>query len=201
MKNEAFYAESVREMLELGSYLVPYYNYEPRLQKPPLTYWLILPSVKLFGLNEFAIRLPMVILGVLSAVFTYLLARISFNGKVAFFSGISLGFASQIVANMRYASPEIPLLFFFTASLYFFLKGYKENKTFYFYVFYLFVGLTVLVKGFPYYIIIGFILFLFFLSEKITKGISFFNILKKIHFIPGVVFSIVIGGWWYLYFR
>ncbi len=198
MKNEAFYAESVREMLELGSYIIPYYNYEPRLQKPPLTYWLILPSVKLFGLNEFAIRLPMVILGVLSAVFTYLLARI-FSEKVAFFSGISFGFASQIVANMRYASPEIPLLFFFTASLYFFLKGYRENKPLYFYLFYLFVGLTVLVKGFPYYIVIGFILFLFFILERITKNIGFLNFLQKIHFIPGVVLAIIVGGWWYLY--
>ncbi|MCX5900802.1 MAG: hypothetical protein NTX06_08735, partial [Proteobacteria bacterium] len=32
--DEPRYAESAREMIERGSYMVPYFNYEPRLQKP-----------------------------------------------------------------------------------------------------------------------------------------------------------------------
>ena len=56
--NEAFYAETPREMLVTGDYLAPMFNYEMRAQKPPLTYWAILLSYKLFGVNEFAVRFP-----------------------------------------------------------------------------------------------------------------------------------------------
>ena len=38
--DEAFYAESAREMVESGDWLTPHYNYEPRFQKPALYYWL-----------------------------------------------------------------------------------------------------------------------------------------------------------------
>src|SRR6266545_7801206 len=56
--NEAFYAETSREMIESGNYLAPQFNYQPRPQKPPLTYWLVLASYNLFGVSEFAVRLP-----------------------------------------------------------------------------------------------------------------------------------------------
>ena len=37
---EARIAETAREMVVDGDWLVPHYNGEVRLQKPPLTYWL-----------------------------------------------------------------------------------------------------------------------------------------------------------------
>ncbi len=199
MKNEALYAESVREMLELNSYIIPYYNYEPRLHKPPLTYWSIILSTKVFGLNEFGIRFPMFIFALLSLFFTYKIATLIFNKTVAYFSFLALSFSPMFIGNARYTAPEMPLLFFFTASLYFFLKGYITNKHIYFILFYIFVGLTVITKGYPFYIIIGFILFIFLVIE--TKGSlkEFLKKLKQIHLPAGIVISILIGGWWYLY--
>jgi 4-amino-4-deoxy-L-arabinose transferase-like glycosyltransferase len=66
--NEAFYAETPREMLVTGDYLAPRFNFEPRAQKPPLTYWVILASYRIFGVSEFAVRLP----GALAAIATLL---------------------------------------------------------------------------------------------------------------------------------
>ncbi|NPA51641.1 MAG: glycosyltransferase family 39 protein [Aquificae bacterium] len=199
MKNEALYAESVREMIELKSYVIPYYNYEPRLHKPPLTYWSIIVSTKIFGLNEFAIRFPMFIFGILSILFTYKLARVYFSPSIAFYSVLALAFSPMFIGNIRYTAPEIPLLFFFTASLYFFLKGYKTNQKSYLTLFYTFLGLTVLTKGFPYYIIIGFIVFLYLIFQ--TKG-SLENLsieIKKLNLPKGIILTLTIGGWWYLY--
>jgi 4-amino-4-deoxy-L-arabinose transferase-like glycosyltransferase len=56
--NEALYAETAREMLERSDFLHPTFNYAPRLQKPPFTYWAIAASYRLFGINEFAVRVP-----------------------------------------------------------------------------------------------------------------------------------------------
>lgn len=38
--HEIFVAQSVREMSARGDWLVPYFNGEPRLNKPPMNYWL-----------------------------------------------------------------------------------------------------------------------------------------------------------------
>lgn len=52
------YAGTSREMAESGSWLVPTLGGVPRLQKPPLVYWITAASLSLFGRNEFAARLP-----------------------------------------------------------------------------------------------------------------------------------------------
>ena len=39
--NEAFYVETPREMMERGDYVSPTFNYEPRLNKPVLSYWIV----------------------------------------------------------------------------------------------------------------------------------------------------------------
>lgn len=71
-QTEAQYAGAAREMLnrpqdyrpsaraqgERGRFLVPTNNGVPRLQKPPLVYWTLIASMKVFGVNDFSARLP-----------------------------------------------------------------------------------------------------------------------------------------------
>ncbi len=56
--NEAFYTETPREMIERGDYIYPTFNYEPRVHKPPLSYWIIAASYRLLGVSELSARLP-----------------------------------------------------------------------------------------------------------------------------------------------
>ena len=42
--NEAFYVETPREMMERGDYINPTFNYEPRINKPVLSYWIVAGS-------------------------------------------------------------------------------------------------------------------------------------------------------------
>src|ERR1041385_2311092 len=52
------YAGAAREMLETHQWLVPTNDGIPRLHKPPLLYWAIAVSLKIFGLTAAAVRLP-----------------------------------------------------------------------------------------------------------------------------------------------
>lgn len=58
--DESMFAVNAYEMLQRGEYIVPYYNGEMNLwnSKPPLLLWTQMLSIKAFGLNELAIRLP-----------------------------------------------------------------------------------------------------------------------------------------------
>lgn len=65
---EARYAEVARKMVELGDWITPWYDYGvPFWAKPPLSTWLTAASLKLFGINEFAARLPYFLLAMFIA--------------------------------------------------------------------------------------------------------------------------------------
>jgi len=59
--DEGAFTEATREMMETGNYISIYLNGEPRNDKPILIYWLQAASAQVFGLNEFALRLPSVL--------------------------------------------------------------------------------------------------------------------------------------------
>lgn len=57
--DEGRYVDGALQMLDSGNWLVPAYSpIEVNLSKPPLTYWVIAASIKLFGRNTWAARLP-----------------------------------------------------------------------------------------------------------------------------------------------
>lgn len=57
--SEARYAEIARLMVESGDWITPWFEPgTPFWGKPPLAFWLSALSFKLFGINEFAARLP-----------------------------------------------------------------------------------------------------------------------------------------------
>ncbi len=197
--NEAFYAESAREMLESGNFLDIYFNYEPRFNKPPMTYWLVALSYLIFGINEFATRLPIVLSALGSNFLVYLIGRELYGRKVAIVSAAVMAFSFQFVINSRYASPEVPLTFFFTLTLYFFITGYKRKKFLYILLSYISLGLVVLTKGFPYIAVIGGIVIFYLLFENSFRIKDFLRDLKFIHLEIGLPLVFIIGFSWYIY--
>jgi 4-amino-4-deoxy-L-arabinose transferase-like glycosyltransferase len=67
-RDEPRFAEASREMIQRGDYVVPYFNNQLRLDKPPLTYWAQVASYHVFGENDFAARFPSAIAAALLAV-------------------------------------------------------------------------------------------------------------------------------------
>ncbi len=55
--DEGRYAEIGREMLDGGDWVVPTLNHAPYYDKPPLLYWLVAGSLRVFGTHEWAARL------------------------------------------------------------------------------------------------------------------------------------------------
>ncbi len=73
--DEARYSEIPREMIALGDWLTPRLNYVLYFEKPPLQYWLSALSMKAFGLNAIAARLPLALATLISMGAAFLLAR------------------------------------------------------------------------------------------------------------------------------
>ncbi|MGC8807193.1 MAG: ArnT family glycosyltransferase [Thiomonas sp.] len=56
--NEALYADIALAMAHGGSWIIPHLNGVPYIEKPPLLYWLMALSFKLFGVGAWQARLP-----------------------------------------------------------------------------------------------------------------------------------------------
>lgn len=69
-----FAAASVR-MIETGDPIVPEFNGEPRLNKPPLLYWLQAAAFILLGVNETAARTPSLLAGIATVLLVAFWAR------------------------------------------------------------------------------------------------------------------------------
>jgi 4-amino-4-deoxy-L-arabinose transferase-like glycosyltransferase len=88
--DEGAFTEATREMLARGDYVTTWLNGELRFDKPILIYWLQAASVTLFGLDEFALRLPSALAGAAWIVAILVFARQQL--------GQATGYAAALVA-------------------------------------------------------------------------------------------------------
>jgi 4-amino-4-deoxy-L-arabinose transferase-like glycosyltransferase len=116
--DEATYGALVREFLKKPS-LTLVYNGEPYFEKPPLGVWFMAASAWCLGLDEFSMRLPVAIAGIVSVLLTYICGR-----RAALLDGRAPGVASatgalaallllgvpHFVAWSRLAMLDIPLV-------------------------------------------------------------------------------------------
>lgn len=82
-RDEPLYARTAVEMLRSGNWYLPTFNEEVFAHKPPLIYWLMAISAKIFGVNEFAFRFVSCVGLAISALFTFLIGRRLFDGRTA----------------------------------------------------------------------------------------------------------------------
>src|SRR6202790_5739572 len=83
--DEGRYAEIAREMVVSPDYVTPRDDFELYFEKPPLVYWANAASIKIFGVNEFAMRLPAAVFSVGQIVVTAALADAMFGAPGGFF--------------------------------------------------------------------------------------------------------------------
>jgi 4-amino-4-deoxy-L-arabinose transferase-like glycosyltransferase len=81
--NEAFYVETPREMVESGEWIVPHFNGNLRLNKPPLSYWLVGIFYKFFGIGLIWERLLMALLAGGSVIAVFSIGSCLYNPRTA----------------------------------------------------------------------------------------------------------------------
>jgi 4-amino-4-deoxy-L-arabinose transferase-like glycosyltransferase len=86
----AQYASISREMLERHSFLQVYDLGKDYLDKPPMLFWLSALSMKLFGIHDWAYRLPSFLFSVLAIYSTYRLALLFYKKEIAILSTLVL---------------------------------------------------------------------------------------------------------------
>ena len=145
--NEAFYAETPREMIASGDYIAPTFNFQPRPQKPPLTYWAIALAYKIFGVREFSVRLPGALAAVGVILFTYGIALNLAGRRQALLAAVIAGTTGRVFIVARRLPIDVLLLFFLLATAYFIVRGLKTKSRGNWALAYIFAAFGFLTKG------------------------------------------------------
>ncbi|MBI5449620.1 glycosyltransferase family 39 protein [Candidatus Gottesmanbacteria bacterium] len=98
--------------------------------KLPLYIYTTIPFVKLFGLNELAVRLPSVIAGTLTVFLTYFLVKElckAYNRYIALLSALLLAISPWHIHLSRVESESNVAVFLTVSALLLFLKGLKNT--------------------------------------------------------------------------
>lgn len=174
--DEINFAESAREMIATDNYMQVQINYEPFWEKPPLFFWMQVASMKVFGVNEFAARLPNAVCGILTLLVLFALGRRLHNEQFAFWW--VLIYAGTFLPHMYFKSGIIDPWFnlFIFLGIYFlgsFLAAKEERKKLLkpLLLSALFTGLGILTKG-PVAMLVVLLTYALFLFFNRGKGLA-----------------------------
>jgi len=147
--NEAFYVETPREMLQRGDFVSPTFNYQPRLNKPVLSYWIVAAFYKVFGVSVGIQRLPIALAAVAMILAALLLARAAGTLEAGLWAAAGLAVAPRLVMFGRRIFIDIYISMFMALTLTFFAlsERYPHRRRLFLLLMYACVGLGVLTKG------------------------------------------------------
>ena len=135
------------EMLLRGDWVTPTLNGAPYLNKPPLLYWLVAGSYTLFGVTEWAARLPLALAGWFGTIIAWKWARelwgVEAGRTAAAMLSVTLGwfiFTHQLLIDVLLATLVLGAYYSLWRLLW-------TNSWRYFFGLYSLLGLCVLAKG------------------------------------------------------
>lgn len=194
--DEINFAESAREMIVTGDFLNVQINFRPFWEKPPLFIWMQVLSMKMFGVSEFAARLPNAICGVCTLLVLFRTGRRLRDSNFGLLWVLS--YVGSVLPFFYFKSGIIDPwfnLFIFVGTAYFIRyvdDNDKRDKMLMAVLSGFFLGLAVLTKG-P----VGFLLFV--LTFFVFLCIRRFRINFKWKHVFGFFVALCItGGLWFV---
>lgn len=121
-RDEARYAQATAEMIASGDYLVPTFNGEPRLHKPPLIYWLMSLAVRAVGPREEAFRFFSCLALGGTCLLTYQIGRRLLSREAGLWAMAILASSAMPIYLGAAATTDSVLLFLTTAQMAIFLR-------------------------------------------------------------------------------
>ena len=149
--DEGLHASIAQEMVERGHWITPTLLGKPFLDKPILYFWCEAFSLRLFGMHEAAVRLPGLMLGLLAALSTAIVAARIFNRRVGLIAGMFYATTVLPMALTQSPAHDVALVPWISLAIGFFWESQwaasRRARTCYTLAIGALLGLTCLAKG------------------------------------------------------
>ncbi len=194
--DEINFAESAREMIATGDYLTVRIFYKPFWEKPPLFIWMQVVSMKLFGINEFAARLPNAVCGIVTLLVLFNIGRKLFDERFGLLWVISFG--CSLLPFLYFKSGIIDPWFnlFIFLSLFCWIVAIERKKKNYATILIIAsaacLGLATLTKGPVSILVFGIVVGILFILNGFRIKITWKT------FLLFILILTLVGGMWFL---
>lgn len=169
-RDEPRFAEASREMRERGDYIVPTFNGQPRLDKPPLIYWCQVACYRVLGESEFAARLPSAIASALTALVVFGFGSRLYGRRIGLHAALVFTLSLQVLVQSKAAVADMCMVLFVALASW---AGWEistseepKSRRIWWGVFYLALALGFLAKGPVAWLPIGTVLIFFAWTRK-----------------------------------
>lgn len=188
--DEPRYAQVAREMLARHDWITPTLGGVPWLEKPPLYYWQAMIAYRLFGVSDWAARLPSVFDAFLMVIAVYWFLR-RFRPGSELEGALVLATSAGIVGFARAASTDMPLTATFCIAMLAWYAWFDSRDKKYLAGFYGFLALAALAKG-PVAPLLAFGIIGIFAAVQRSARIVLTTL-----WIPGLLLGLAIALPWY----
>jgi 4-amino-4-deoxy-L-arabinose transferase-like glycosyltransferase len=190
--DEARYAEIAREMLQSGNLLVPHLNYVAYVEKPPLLYWMTTLSFWIFGVSEFAARLPVALSAIAGIFATYFFALRAFGRRHAILAGAILATTPLYALMAQVLTTDMTLTALVTIATFSLYLHWHEGGR-WCWIAYIAMGLAVMTKG-P----VGAALPILSMLVWLAPNHELRGAIAKFCAIPGLLLTVLIAAPWFV---
>ncbi|TSD96525.1 glycosyltransferase family 39 protein [Skermania sp. ID1734] len=162
------------------------------VDKPPASLWLMGLSVRMFGLNSWALLVPQALLGVASVAMLWAVVRRYFGAVAGLLAGLVLALTPVAVLMFRFNNPDALLVFLMIAAVWAVLRGTESGRTGWLVAAGALVGLGFLTKQLQVMLVVPALASTYLLAGPRRLLARMWQLLAAL------VAMIVSAGWWLL---
>ncbi|HWS17618.1 MAG TPA: glycosyltransferase family 39 protein, partial [Candidatus Elarobacter sp.] len=188
--DEPRYAQVAREMLERHDWVTPTLGGRPWLEKPPLYYWQAMLTYTVFGISDWAARLPAAVDATILVLAVYFFLR-RFRPGFELDGALITASSAGMVGYAHAASMDMALAAAFTAGMLSWWAWRDSRKKTYLAFFYGFMALGTLAKGPVAPFLAALVIILYAAAVRDLR-----SVLKTI-WLPGILLFCAIALPWY----
>jgi 4-amino-4-deoxy-L-arabinose transferase-like glycosyltransferase len=188
--DEPRYAQVAREMLERHKWITPVLGGQPWLEKPPLYYWQAIVAYRIFGVSDWAARLPSAVDATFLVLAAYLFLR-KFRRGCETDGALIVASCAGITGYARAASMDMALAAAFGVGMLGWWAWRKTEKKIYLAAFFAFMAFGTLAKGpvAPFLACIVIVIYAFAVRD--------WRVILKTIWWPGILLFCLIALPWY----
>jgi hypothetical protein len=125
---DAVQAQIARNMLNSGDWVTARLDGVAYLEKPPLIYWMIAIAYKVFGVHDWAARIPVALSAIALCFTTAAFGAWAFGRRAGFYAGLCMSTCVGLWLFTRILVPDVMLTLVIALALWAFLRVLEEEE-------------------------------------------------------------------------
>ncbi len=195
---DAVQAQIARNMLVSGDWVTARLDGVIYLEKAPLIYWLMAGSYRIFGVRDWAARIPVALSAIMLCLLTAAFATWAFGKRAGFYAGLCASTCVGLFLFTRILIPDVLVTCTIALALWAFLRAIDDEERhprFWSIVLAASLGTGLLVKGL---IAVAFPVCIALLYLGVTRQMLLKRTWRRLHPFSGALIAILIAAPWHV---